>query len=293
MFRKTSVTRAPIEGLRTDRGARAALRQHWPEYLMEAAELGMFMISAAAFVTLVEYPGSALRQLIADATLRRALTGIAMGLTAIAIVYSPWGKQSGAHFNPAVTLTFWRLGKVATWDAVFYILAHFAGALLGVLVAAALLGGRIAHPTVNYVVTLPGSAGPSTAFVAEFLMAFGLMSVVLTVSNTPQLTRYTGLCCGALVAAYISIEAPVSGMSINPARTFGSALVAHIWNGLWIYFTAPPLAMLTAAQVYVYLRGEVGCAKLDHQNEKRCIFCGKPAGRADISEPHRFSCSAA
>ena len=56
------------------------------------------------------------------------LTGIAMGLTAIAIVYSPWGKQSGAHFNPSVTLTFWRLGKVATWDAVFYVAAQFAGA---------------------------------------------------------------------------------------------------------------------------------------------------------------------
>ena len=59
--------------------------------------------------------------------------GAIMGLTAIGLIYSPWGQQSGAHLNPAVTLTFWRLGKVATWDALFYVLAQFAGGALGVL----------------------------------------------------------------------------------------------------------------------------------------------------------------
>jgi aquaporin Z len=262
---------------RAELGLRAALQQHWPEYLMEAAELGAFMISACVFVALLEHPGSAVRQTIADPTLRRVLTGIAMGLTAISIVYSPWGKQSGAHFNPAVTLTFWRLGKVATWDAAFYVVAQFAGAIIGVMIAAAVLGGLIAHPAVNYVATLPGSGGPRTAFAAECLIAFGLMTVVLTVSNTPRLARYTGLCCGALVAMYISVEAPLSGMSMNPARTFGPALIAQMWDGLWVYFTAPPLGMLMAAQVYLRLRdpATVECAKLDHQNERRCIFCGK------------------
>ena len=60
------------------------------------------------------------------------LTGIAMGSTAIALVFSPLGKRSGAHFNPAVTLTFWRLGKVKNWDAVFYIVAQFIGGIAGV-----------------------------------------------------------------------------------------------------------------------------------------------------------------
>jgi len=248
---------------------------------MEAAELGVFMISACVVVALLEHPGSAARQLISGPALRRVLTGMAMGLTAIAIVYSPWGQQSGAHFNPSVTLTFWRLGKVATWDAVFYVVAQFAGAIIGVLTAAAVLGGLIAHPAVNYVATLPGSGGPHTAFVAEFLIAFGLMTVVLTVSNTPRLARYTGLCCGALVATYISVEAPLSGMSMNPARTFGPALVARMWDGLWVYFTAPPLGMLMAAQAYLRRRGPAGveCAKLDHQNAKRCIFCRKQERR--------------
>lgn len=266
-----------IERRQTAAEARAALRQHWPEYLMEAAELGVFMISACAVVALLEHPGSAVRQMIPDPTLRRILTGVAMGLTAISIVYSPWGRQSGAHFNPSVTLTFWRLGKIATWDAVFYVVAQFVGATLGVVVAATVLGELVAHPAVNYVATLPGSAGPGPAFIAEFLIAFGLMAVVLTVSNTPRLARFTGFFCGALVATYISAEAPLSGMSMNPARTFGPALVAQKWDALWVYFTAPPLGMLMAAQVYLRRKGPtaIGCAKIDHQNAKRCIFCGK------------------
>jgi aquaporin Z len=68
---------------------------------------------------------------------------------------------------------------------------------------------------------------------------------------------------------------------MNPARTFGPAFVAQVWDGLWVYFTAPPLGMLMAAEVYLRLRGPAGveCAKLDHQNEKRCIFCGKQESR--------------
>jgi aquaporin Z len=203
------------------------------------------------------------------------LTGTAMGITAIAIIYSPWGKQSGAHFNPSVTLTFWRLGKIATWDAVFYVLAQFAGAVIGVGIAAILLGELIAHPAVNYVATLPGPGGSSIAFLAEFAISFGLMTLVLWVSNTPRVASHTGLFCGVLVATYIGFEAPLSGMSMNPARSFGPAFMAQTWSALWVYFTAPPLGMLAAAHVYLRVRGgdRVACAKLHHQNATRCIFC--------------------
>ena len=104
------------------------------------------------------------------------------------------------------------------------------------------------------------------------------MSVVLRVSNTARIARFTGLFAGALVMTYISIEAPISGMSMNPARTFGSTFFAMDWRAIWIYFTAPPLGMLLAAEVYLRLKGAEGvaCAKLHHQNPKRCIFCGDP-----------------
>ncbi len=110
---------------------RRALSEHWPEYLCEALELCLFMISAGAFTILLEHPASPVCSAIPDPFLRRMLVGLAMGSTAIAIVFSPLGKRSGAHFNPAVTLTFWRLGKVKGIDAIFYIIAQFLGGIAG------------------------------------------------------------------------------------------------------------------------------------------------------------------
>ncbi|OQW70787.1 MAG: hypothetical protein BVN34_00865 [Proteobacteria bacterium ST_bin12] len=242
---------------------------------MEAAELGIFMVSACLFVALIEYPSSPVHTLVTDAFMRRILIGLAMGLTAILIVYSPLGKQSGAHFNPAVTLTFLRLGKIAPWDAFFYILAQFIGAVLGVKLASIVLGKMlIANPSVNYVATMPGRAGIGNAFIAEVVISFGLMLTVLIVSNTKRLNQYTAFFAGALVATYITFEAPISGMSMNPARSFGSAFPAHIWTSLWIYFAAPPIGMLIAAEVYLRFKGAsaILCCKLHHENGKRCIF---------------------
>lgn len=253
---------------------RESLAAHWPEYLIEAACLGIFMVSACGFGTLLEHPSSPVRQAIEDGFLRRALMGVAMGLTAVGLIFSPWGKRSGAHMNPATTLTFFRLGKIQPWDATFYVLAQFVGGLAGVVFCAAVLGGLLAHPSVGYVATVPGRHGVAAAFLAEIAITFVLMSVILRVSNTPQIGRYTGLFAGALVATYITFEAPISGMSLNPARTFGSALSSQIWNSIWIYFIAPPLGMLAAAEWYVRQRGihQVFCAKLHHHNSQRCIF---------------------
>ncbi len=255
-----------------------AFKQHWPEYLIEAWGLGTFMVSACVFATLLEHPDSPVRQALTNPLLRRILMGVAMGLTAVGIIFSPWGKRSGAHINPSITLTFFRLGKIAPWDALFYVAAQFVGGLAGVLFMAALLGSMLAAPAVNYVATVPGAAGRGVAFLAETGISFGLMLVVLMVSNTQRLARFTGLFAGTLVAIYISVEAPLSGMSMNPARTFGSAVPAHLWTALWLYFTAPPLGMLLAAEVYLRWQGVQGviCAKLHHHNNKRCIFqhCG-------------------
>ena len=104
---------------------RRALREHWPEYLMEGVLLGGFMLAA--------------------------------------IIYSPWGKRSGAHINPAWTLTTLRLGRAAPWDAAFYAAAQFAGASAGVLLASALLGPGLAHADVHYVTTRPGAWGVAAA----------------------------------------------------------------------------------------------------------------------------------
>ena len=241
---------------------------------MEAAGLGLFMLSACVFAVLLEYPGTVLHQAIPDPLPRRMLMGLAMALTAVGIIYSPWGQQSGAHINPAVTLSFWYLGKIEHWDAVFYVVAQFLGAAVGVWLAVLVLGQALADPPVTYIVTRPGVPGTTVAFTVEMVISMGLMAVVLIASNRTNLAPYTGLFAGGLVALYIIVAAPFSGMSMNPARSLGSALFAGQWDDLWVYFTAPPLGMLLAAEIYHRVQGPhaVKCCKLHHENDKRCIF---------------------
>ncbi len=257
-------------------GPLQSLRYHWPEYLMEAWGLGMFMVSAGVVVVLIESADFPLHKMIADADLRRALIGIVMGLTAISIIYSPWGKQSGAHLNPAVTLALFRLGKVAAWDALFYIAAQFIGGTLGVLLVWGLFGDDFAQPPVNYVATLPGAGGYWLAFAAEMFISLALMLTVLFFMNRRGLEHMTGLAAGGLVALFIFFEAPLSGMSMNPARSFASAFPGGDWTYLWIYFSAPLIGMLAAVEICRLAKISTVrvCAKLDHADDRRCIHCG-------------------
>lgn len=249
-------------------------RAHWPEYAIEALLLGLFMISACGFAAILEHPASPVRQAIDTDWIRRSLMGAAMGATAIVLITSRLGQRSGAHMNPATTLTFWRLGKVAGSDAAGYVAGQFLGGAGGILLMSLLLTQTVSHPAVHFVVTQPGRWGSGWAFAAEVAISFVLMTTVLHTSNHSTLSRYTPVFAGMLVMCFIAIEAPVSGMSMNPARTFGSALMARLFNNLWIYFLAPPVGMLLAAELYVRTRGwrRVFCAKLHHHNTERCIF---------------------
>jgi aquaporin Z len=256
------------------------VRRNWPEYLIEGWALGTFMVSAGLFATLLEYPGSTVHRAIANAEVRRALIGIAMGLTAILLIYSPWGQRSGAHMNPAVTLTFLRLRKIHRMDALLYILAQLIGGTIGVLLVAVLLGSAFTGPPVNYVATLPGARGAWIAFISEALISLALIYVVLALSNATRFARFTGIAAGCLVAIYITFEAPLSGMSMNPARSFASAAPAGLWQGFWIYLIAPVIGMLAGAQLFLATRPRdaVGCAKLLHPENQRCIHCGHEPG---------------
>jgi aquaporin Z len=252
----------------------ASLRHHWPEYLMEVFELGYYLFAACTVATLLQHPSSIARQTISSGLARRALMGLAMGATAIAIVMSPWGKRSGGHFNPAITFTFYRLGKVEYWDAWLYVIAQFLGAIGGVSLARYALRGALGDHAVRYAVTVPGIYGTAVAFAAELTISFILMITVLFTTNRKSLAPYTAYFVGWLIAMYYTFEAPLSGMSTNPARTLGSALHANYWHALWIYFMAPSAGMLAAGELFLRLRGGAApyCAKLHHANNERCIF---------------------
>ncbi len=246
------------------------------EYAIEALCLGVFMVVATIVTAIFQLPNSPIHQAIADPLLRRFLIAVIIGLTAMSIVYSPLGMRSGAHLNPSVTLTFWRLKKIRTIDACFYILAQALGAILGIWFAGILLGMAIANPAVNYIATVPSSAGELIAFLVEFILSLGMMTLILNVSNHPKLSQLTGLFAGMLLVIYITIAAPISGMSMNPARSLGSAIPAQAWSGFWIYCVAPPLGMIFASEIYVRMinkkksRAEL-CCKLCPNSSTRCI----------------------
>ena len=254
----------------------SALREHWPEYLIEGWALGCFMISVGVFAAALGSPASPVLTFIPNTTVRTVFLGVALGATAVLLIHSPWGKRSGAHMNPAVTLAFLRLGKIHPWDALFYVIAQSVGGTLGVLLVASTFGSLFTDPPVSYAATVPGSRGVAVAFVAETALSFGLMATVLAFSASSRLARFTGLAVGSLLALYIIFELPLSGTSLNPARTLASAAPGMIWQHFWIYLLAPTLGMLASAQAYRVVRGagSTGCAKLLHTHDVRCIHCG-------------------
>jgi aquaporin Z len=253
------------------------------------------MLSAAGFATLLQHPASPLAMGGASA-IGRLPMGAAMGLTAIALIYSPWGRRSGAHMNPAVTLTFLRLGKITPLDAAMYVAAQFTGGFAGIVLATVALNHLPADASVNFVATRPGAAGPAAALLGESLISFGMMLVVLVVSNHPGRSQWTGVCAGVLVCAYIVIEAPLSGMSMNPARSLGPAWLAGALDSMWIYIAGPLGGMFVAAEVYVRVHGHerVRCAKLHHPDHVPCIFrcrIGDRPASSSMPSAHRYEVS--
>src|SRR5437764_12165137 len=170
---------------------------HWPEYLIEAGALSTFMLSACTFSAVLEHPASPLHQAIASAVVRRCLMGVLMGATAIAIIYSRWGKRSGAQMNPSVTLSFLSLGRISRRDALFYVGAQFVGGALGVGIASTLLGKWISHQSVNYAVPKPEGAGIAIAFMAEFVISFVLFLLGRPCNAPPKVLPFSGLLLGS------------------------------------------------------------------------------------------------
>lgn len=245
----------------------AAWRRNQAHYLAEGLGIAFFVLCAGLLTMLLEHPASGVHQALPNsAWLRRGVLGVAMALVLASIVYSPWGKRSGAHINPAVTLAFWQLGKIRTPDALWYGLAQVAGAIGAAQLLKMALGEFYAHPAVRHTVTEPADLpmGTGIAFAAEFVISFLLMWVLLYSLHSQALKEKTGWLLAALLAGYILFETPLSGMSLNPARTLGTAVAAGEYGSVWLYWVAPPAAMWLATVLFrrFYHGQELACAVL-------------------------------
>ncbi len=180
--------------------------------------------------------------------LRRLVTGFLFGATGALIAISPVGRISGAHINPIVTLAFWAKGKMRLWHAGGYVVAQFAGAAGG---AVPLLAWGQMGRSEHFGATVPGPAyGPWLALAGEVATTFTMVLSLLIFLGHRRMRAYTPLLFPFLYAIMVYVEAPISGTSTNPARTFGPGVVADVWQGWWVYWVGPVVGSLSAVAVH-------------------------------------------
>ncbi|MEM3382614.1 MAG: MIP/aquaporin family protein [Nitrososphaerales archaeon] len=183
--------------------------------------------------------------------------GMAFGVAAMAAIYSH-GHISGAHINPAVTISLAAIKKMDVKDAVPYIIAQLIGASIAGFAHSSILPEL--GKAVDYGLTLPGAAigkSEGIAAVVEIILTFFLVFTIMGVAVDKRAPPgFAGLIIGLVVAMDIWIGGPLTGASMNPARTFGPALVSGNWTAHWVYWVGPIVGGLIAALLYEYLLSE-------------------------------------
>lgn len=247
-------------------------KQAFPWLLFGAEFLGtaLLVVVGLSLVILGFGQGSPIVQYIPDAGMRRLITGFLFGTTGALIAISPLGKESGAHINPVVTLAFWLTGKLNSWYALGYILAQLAGAAFGAL---PLLAWGMMGSSVDFGATLPGlEYGVWMALLGEIITTFCLISGLFCFLRLQLLRQFTPLLFPFLYSAMVFLEAPISGTSTNPARSFGPALISGNWQDWWVYWLGPLLGTLLGVAIFRITRLgwlKIEVAKLYHFGQDR------------------------
>jgi MIP family channel proteins len=220
---------------------RDASREIWAAYIAEG--LGTFGLVFAGC-------GAIMIDTISHGQITHVGVGLVFGLIITVMIYT-FGHISGAHFNPAVTLAF----VLARHFPVKRLFGYWTAQLVGSLLAAGclrLLFGNVAHLGT----TLPtGSGGAWQSFALETLLTFFLMIVIMAMAtDTRAVGQAAALAIGATVALEALFAGPISGASMNPARSFGPALMSWTWSAQWVYILGPMLGAVAGAYVYRWLR---------------------------------------
>nr|WP_262918320.1 aquaporin [Mucilaginibacter straminoryzae] len=184
--------------------------------------------------------GSVMNHYIPDPAIRRLFAGFLFGSTGCLITLSPVGKISGAHINPVVSIAFWLRGKMRFHAMLGFVISQMLGAAAGSLPL--LLWGNQGK-SIGYGITLPGDGGVAGAIWGEAITTAGLILLLFVMAGT-RYRNYTPYTIPFLYSVMVWAEAPFSGCSTNPARSFGPALVSQNFNGYWVYWIGPLIGTL-------------------------------------------------
>ncbi|KYC40894.1 hypothetical protein WA1_25075 [Scytonema hofmannii PCC 7110] len=247
---------------------------HWSEYGAELLGTAFNLFIGLSAVVFNFGKGLPMQALIPNESMRLLMTGLFFAGSGSLIAISPLGKLSGAHLNPSLSLAFWVQGKMHRHDLIGYIIAQFLGAIIAAMLIVVVWGNYAA--SIRNGMTLPGNGYPLWyVFLAEVTITFLLVLSIFIFLSHHQLMRWTPLMTWLLVATIVCLEAPISGTSLNPARSIGPALVTLYWKDQWLYCIASPLGAMVAVVAFRLLamgKLDILTAKLFHVPHYLCIF---------------------
>src|SRR5215813_96227 len=188
---------------------------------------------------------------------------LAFGLTALTMAYAV-GHISGGHFNPAVTLGMYTARRIPAIDVMPYIIAQFVGAIAGAFVLYIIASGKAGFSLADgfasngYAAHSPGGYSLLSCLVAEVLLTFMFLMVILGITDRRARQGFAPLAIGLALTVIHLISIPVTNTSVNPARSTGPALFAGGWaiSQLWLFWVAPPIGAILAGLIYPALSGE-------------------------------------
>jgi aquaporin Z len=268
--RRVATTTGPVSGW------------HWREWAAEFAGTGLLLFAVVTAKDWIVRAGPPLSEI----WVRVALVGAVAGLVVMAVAYSPLGRRSGAHLNPAVTLGLAVQGSVGPADLVAYPLAQTAGGIAGVAMAR-VWGPSVAIPAVNWAVIAPaGWLSQPTASAIELAVTAAQLVVVFGCLASARWGHLAPVAAGVLLTGAIAGLAPVSGAGFNPVRGLAPDVLAGAFPALWIYFAGPVLGGLVAAGAVVARGRQVRTAKLVHDPAIPCYLrCELPHLPAPVTSP--------
>lgn len=244
---------------------------HWAEWACELVGTMVLILGGLSAVTLDFMPHSPVAALVPSTYWRFLVTGVLFASTGALVTVSPLGRRSGAHLNPAVSLAFFTQGHLHRGDLAGYVVSQSAGALAGAALVRWWWGHAAA--SVHDGLTAPGHGmSPWGAAGVEAAMTGSLVLVIFSFVSSTRTARWTPLAVLVTIAVLVWQTAPLTGTSLNPARSLGPAVVTGDFHAYWVYVVGPIGGALAASALWLAVPRRTLTAKLFHDPAYRSIF---------------------